>query len=156
MKWTEDQEIVWPAEMNKVKGMRFSTEVFVEAVIKDVAARTKVDPARIFTLSWSSSGPAAYALSLRPKTPIRGSFIAMSVFKPDFLPKLDAAKGHGYYLYHSKDDKVCPFSHAESAIEKLKAKGARVEVKTYEGGHGWKGDVYGGIRDGIRWLVDGG
>jgi hypothetical protein len=26
-------------------------------------------------------------------------FIAMSVFKPDQLPDLAAAKGHGYYLY---------------------------------------------------------
>lgn len=133
--------------------MKFSTEAFVESVIRDVSKRSKIDPARVFTLSWSSSGPAAYALSLRPKTPIRGSFIAMSVFKPETLPKLDAAKGHAYFLYHSKDDKVCPYSHAEAAVEKLKAKGASVELKTYDGGHGWKGDMYGAIRAGFEWLA---
>jgi hypothetical protein len=27
-----------------------------------------------------------------------------------------------------------------------------VELKTYEGGHGWKGDLYSDIREGIEWL----
>ena len=154
VKWTEDQETIWPTDKSRVPGMKFTTEEFVEAVIKDVGTRKKVDPSRIFTVSWSSSGPAAYALSLRPKTPIKGSFIAMSVFRTEWLPDLDAAKGHPYYLYHSKDDTTCAFSHAEKARELLTAKGATVEIKEYAGGHGWSGNVYGAFRDGFKWLLE--
>jgi predicted esterase len=151
VKWTEDQEIVWPTDKNRAEGMKFSTEEFVDAVIKDVTGKYKLDPERVFTLTWSSSGPAAYAASLRNKT-ITGSFIAMSVFKPDLLPPLEKAKGHAYFLYHSPDDRVCPFRMAEQAAEELKKGGATVKLVTYEGGHGWRGDVYGNIREGVEWL----
>ena len=99
--------------------MKFSTEEFVEAVIKDVADKHKIDPERVFTLTWSSSGPAAYAVSLSSDK-ITGSFVAMSVFKPDLLPPLEKAKGHAYFLYHSPGDRVCPFRMAEPAEKELK------------------------------------
>jgi hypothetical protein len=41
---------------------------------------------------------------------------------------------------------------AEKARETLQAQGARVEFKTYEGGHGWHGDIFGMIREGLVWL----
>jgi predicted esterase len=151
--WAEKQQIVWPTAKNKVEGMKFSTEDFVEAVIDDVSAKHKLDPKRIFTLSWSSSGPAAYAVSLSSKR-VTGSFVAMSVFKPDLLPDLANAKGHGYYLYHSKDDRVCPYGMAEQAETDLKKAGATVKLVTYKGGHGWRGPVYDDIRDGIKWLEE--
>ncbi len=151
VKWTEKQEIVWPTDKNRVEGMKFSTEDFVDAVIKDVGARCKLDPARAFTLTWSSSGPAAYAVSLRSDK-ITGSFIAMSVFKPDFLPSLEKAKGHAYFLYHSPDDRICPYRMAEQADKELKKNGATVKLVTYDGGHGWRGNLYGNIREGVEWL----
>jgi predicted esterase len=150
--WTPDQEIVWPTKTNPVDRMKFSTEEFVEAVIQDVATRQKLDRARVFTLSWSSGGPAAYATSLQSKRSVTGSFVAMSVFKPDFLPPLKAAKGHAYYLYHSPDDRVCAFEMVEEAQKSLAENGARVHLATYEGGHGWRGNVYGNIRRGVEWL----
>jgi predicted esterase len=151
VKWTEDQEIVWPTAKNPVEGMKFATEEFVDAVIKDVAGKYKVHPQRVFTLTWSSSGPAAYAVSLSSKR-VSGSFIAMSVFKPDMLPPLAKARGHAYFLYHSPDDSVCPFEMAEQAAKELKKSGATVKLTTYDGDHGWRGNVYGDIRDGIEWL----
>jgi poly(3-hydroxybutyrate) depolymerase len=104
LKWTDEQEIVWPTAGNKkaVKDAKFTTEEFVEAVIDDVATKHKVDPQRVFTLTWSSSGPAAYAVSLTSKK-VTGSLVAMSVFRPDWLPDLKAAKGHAYFLYHSPE-----------------------------------------------------
>jgi predicted esterase len=149
--WTEKQKIVWPTEKNHVEGMKFSTEEFVDAVIKDVAGRHKLDPERIFTLAWSSSGPAAYAISLtNPK--VTGSFIAMSVFKPDLLPPLEKGKGRGYFLYHSPDDRVCPFRMAQQAVKDLEKSGATVKLATYEGGHGWRAGLYDHIREGVQWL----
>jgi predicted esterase len=151
VKWTETQEIVWPTEKNPVEKMQFTTEEFVDTVIQDVADKHKVDPERVFTLTWSSSGPAAYATSLTSKK-ITGSFIAMSVFKPDLLPSLEKAKGHAYFLYHSPDDRICPFRMAEQAVKDLKKSGAAVNLATYEGGHGWRGDLYDNIREGVEWL----
>jgi predicted esterase len=151
VKWTEKQEIVWPTAGNRVEGMKFSTEEFVDAVIEDVSGKYKLDPARAFTLAWSSSGPAAYAASLSNNR-ITGSFIAMSVFKPDLLPPLEKAKGHAYFLYHSPDDRVCPFRMTEQAAKELKRNGATVELATYEGGHGWRGNLYDDIREGVEWL----
>jgi predicted esterase len=154
VKWTEGQQIVWPTEVSKVEGQKFSTEKFVQDVISDVrsAQNQKLDPARIFTLTWSSSGPAAYAISLTEGAGVTGSFVAMSVFKPNQLPPLTAAKGHAYFIYHSPDDKVCPMRMAEQARDDLKNNDAKVEFKTYPGGHGWRGPLYVDIRAGIEWL----
>jgi predicted esterase len=151
VQWTEKQEIVWPTDKNRVEGMKFSTEEFVDSVIKDVSGKYKLDPERVFTLTWSSSGPAAYAVSLTNPI-VTGSFIAMSVFKPELLPPLEKAKGHAYYLYHSPDDRMCPFRMAEQAAKDLEKSGAAVKLATYEGGHGWRAGLYDHIRKGILWL----
>lgn len=151
VKWTDKQNIVWPTAKDRAKGMKFSTERFIDDVIDEVAAQHAIDKARIFTLSWSSSGPAAYAASLTSKK-VTGSFVAMSVFYPNRLPDLKKAKGHGYYLYHSKEDRICLYQLAEQAAKKLEASGAEVKLVEYEGGHGWHGPVYVNIRKGIQWL----
>jgi predicted esterase len=153
VKWTEKQqkENVWPTDKNRAEKMKFSTEEFVDAVIKDVTNMHKVNPERVFTLSWSSSGTAAYAVSLTNKK-VTGSFIAMSVFRPDLLPALEKAKGHGYYFYHSPDDSVCPFDMAEQAVKDLEKRGAKVKLATYKGGHGWRAGLYDDIQAGVQWL----
>jgi predicted esterase len=152
--WNEKQakELVWPTRMNKADGMKFATEDFIAAVLRDVEQRHPVDPATVFTLTWSSSGPAAYATSLDPKIGVTGSFVAMSVWKPDQLPKLDKAKGHAYWLLHSPQDSI-PIDMPKKAVIALKKAGASVEMAEYEGGHGWHGDVYGMMKTGLDWLV---
>ncbi len=154
VEWSElkRNDIVWPTMKKKVQRQKFSTEEFVEAVLKDISGKFELDDRYIFTLSWSSGGPAAYAISLQKEKSVTGSFIAMSVFKPKQLPPLKNAKGHAYYLYHSPDDKVCPFKMVEAAQKALAENGANVKLATYSGGHGWRGNVYGDIRAGIRWL----
>jgi predicted esterase len=152
VQWAPDQQIVWPTKTNPVAGMKFSTEEFIDAVIEDVAKKQNLDRKRVFSFSWSSSGPAAYAASLQNKRSVMGSFIAMSVFKPEFLPPLKEAKGHAYYLYHSQQDRACPFRMAEQAKLSLAENGAKVHLETYQGGHGWRGNVYGDIRNGVDWL----
>jgi RNA polymerase sigma factor (sigma-70 family) len=154
MQWTTNQQIVWPTKKNPVSNMKFSTEQFVEAVIADVAKKHKLDRSRVFTLSWSSSGPAAYATSLRANRTVTGSFIAMSVFYPELLPPLKWAKGHTYYLYHSPDDPVCLYRFATQAKTGLAENGAKVHLETYGGGHGWLGNVYNDIRQGVAWLEE--
>lgn len=151
VKWTESQKVVWPTAILPVEKMQFTTEEFVASVIDDVDKQHKLDPRRVFTLSWSSSGPAAYAISLANKK-VAGSFIAMSVYQPDLLPPLESSKGRGYFLYHSPDDRVCPFRMAEQAVKDLDKAGGKVKLLTYAGGHGWRGPLYDNIRDGIDWL----
>jgi poly(3-hydroxybutyrate) depolymerase len=151
-KWSEDQTIVWPTQRNPTPGMEFGCEELFAAVVKDVAAKRELDPRYLFTLSWSSSGMLAYGLALDPERGVTGSFVAMSVYKPDELPSLKKAKGERFYILHSPDDKVCPPRMAEQARDELDEAGAIVEYATYAGGHGWQGDVYGNLRTGLAWL----
>jgi len=149
--WTPDQHDIWPTEAARVDKANFTTEEFISAVISDIKKSHKINPEHIYTLTWSSSGPAAYSASLKIEE-VKGSFIAMSVFKPDQLPRLSKAKGHRYYIYHSPEDKVCPIRMARDAEKKLSEKNAAVEFATYAGGHGWHGNIYGALRTGIAWL----
>ena len=153
-KWHEKQRIVWPTKVHPTIGQKFATEDFTEAVINDVKKRHKINDKNIFTLTWSSSGPAAYAISLQKNTAVKGSFVMASVFRRNWLPPLATAKGHVYYLLHSPQDKICPFSHAKQAKAVLTEVGAVVRLDTYEGGHGWRGNVYGSVRGGITWLME--
>jgi predicted esterase len=41
---------------------------------------------------------------------------------------------------------------AEQAAKELKKSGAAVKLATYEGGHGWRGNLYDNIREGVEWL----
>ena len=84
---------------------------------------------------------------------ITGTFVAMSVFHPEALPPLSAAKGHPYFIYHSPQDFI-PITQAETARDALQKAGAIVKLETYEGGHGWRGNVFGDIRKGIDWLEE--
>ena len=154
VQWTKKQPITWPTagDRQAIEGMKFTTEEFVAAVIQDMAARHKLDPQKIYTLSWSSGGPAAYAISLSSKQVV-GSLVAMSVFKPRGLPNLDAAREQAYYLYHSPEDRVCPFRMAEQAVKELTEHGAKAKLTRYEGGHGWRPETaFGEIRAGVEWL----
>jgi predicted esterase len=142
---------VWPDENSPAPEAKFKTTDFFLAVRTDVAKSHKLDPRFSFTLTWSSSGMIGYLLSLLPKSSVTGTFVAMSVFQSAKLPNLSSAKGRPYFLYHSPQDFI-PVSHAESARDALTKAGAIVELQTYEGGHGWRGNVFGDIRKGIDWL----
>jgi len=152
VKWMPRQKVVWPTEKVKVDNQEFSTEEFVEAVVEDIKAKYKINEQRIFALSWDSSGPAGYAVSLQKEKSVTGSYIAMSEFKPEELEPLEQAAGHCYFIDHSPDDKVSPFEKAKQAFRTLREYGAQTEMVAYKGGHGWKGAVYIRIGKGIRWL----
>ena len=151
--WTPDQSksVVWPLEKNRWQKMEFSTEDFVKSVVADVAGKHAIDAGHVFALGWSSGGPAVYAASVCDDSPLTGAFVAMSVFKPGQMASLKRAKGMAYFLLHSPQDFIS-MDFPETALKTLKKKRAEVELVTYEGGHGWKGDVYGNLRRGVRFL----
>lgn len=153
--WSPDQAKVnvWPTDKPRVREAKFSTADFFFAVRDDVAKAHKLDPRYSFTLTWSSSGTNGYLLSLHPKSGVTGTFVAMSVFKDALLPPLSKAKGHPYFLYHSAQDFI-PIKQPEAARDALVKAGAAVNLVTYEGGHGWRGDVFGDIRKGVDWLEE--
>jgi predicted esterase len=150
-KWARSKEYVWPTSISKTETPKILTEDFIDAVIKDVGMKLPVDSKRIDALGWSSSGPAVYASILKEKSPIRGAFVAMAVFKPDMLPPVKGAAGHRFYILHSPQDKIA-MSFPEAARDQLAKAGAKTTLKTYEGGHGWHGDVFGTIKEGFEWL----
>jgi predicted esterase len=151
--WTPQQakNIVWPSAKSGVREMKFSTADFYLAVRSELAKTHKLDPRYSFSLTWSSSGMSGYEFSLLPKSGITGTFVAMSVFHPGELRPLSAAKGHPYFIYHSPQDFI-PIAEPEAARDALRKAGAIVEFQTYEGGHGWRGNIFGDIRKGIDWL----
>jgi RNA polymerase sigma factor (sigma-70 family) len=152
--WSPEQarDIVWPTAADRLPGVEFTTEDFVDAVIADVMRTNKIDARFIFTLGWSSGGPAAYATALPYGGRPTGSFVAMSVFKPERHRPSVKDQGHPYYLLHSPEDSLIPIAMVRTAVDELRQSGARVELRTYDGGHGWHGDVFGEIRRGVRWL----
>jgi predicted esterase len=149
----DPKQIVWPtAKMPSPAKQKFTTEDFIAAVVKNVKGKQKIDEARVFALAWSSSGPAVYTSALMKDSPLRGAFVAMSVFKPIFLPPLANAKGRPFFLLQSPEDRVTPYLYAKAAKMQLAEAGAVVRLLDYEGGHGWVGEAFGSIRGGIEWL----
>lgn len=158
-KWDDQQfdQVVWPTKGLPYKAARFTTEHLADAVLADLAKRCDINPAKVYALGWSSGGPAACTLLLRkkPDVPLAGAIIAMSVFRPEHTEGLEQAKGKRVVLLHSPDDKVTPFRFAESAKEALAKSGAAVDLRTYPGGHGWQGDPFAAIKQGVEWLESG-
>ena len=74
------------------------------------------------------------------------------MFWPQKLPGLKPARDRAYYLLQSRDDKITTFDHAEKAFELLEKAKAKVKLVEYDGGHGWHGNVFGNMRDGLAWL----
>jgi RNA polymerase sigma factor (sigma-70 family) len=152
--WDDKQfdQVVWPREGLRYAAAKFTTEEFLEAVLTDVKAKTRVDAKRVFLLGWSSGGPPCYSLALRKGSPVSGAFIAMSVFKLDQMPALENAKGKAFYLLQSSEDNVTPIRFAVAAEKALREAGGDVRLQRYEGGHGWQGDVWQNIGNGLTWL----
>ncbi len=152
VEWSEGQfeQVVWPTRNLSVSDMKFTTEQFVGDVIADIRGKYAIDTKNVFTLGWSSGGPPCYSVALQ-SVGVTGTFVAMSVFKPKSLPPLDAASGHVFYVLHSPEDFI-RIDMAQEAEKQLRSHGAKVKLATYDGGHGWHGDVYQMIRDGITWL----
>ncbi|MFO1053268.1 MAG: hypothetical protein U1F36_13735 [Planctomycetota bacterium] len=151
-RWTDDQEIVWPTERNRVTRMRYTTEDYVNAIVDDVRNREDIDPKRIYLLAWSSAGPVAYDMSLARNTQFAGFYVAMSVFKPE-QPALRNAKGRRFVLDQSPEDRTTPYRFASDAKHALGEKGAAVWLRDYAGGHGWNDQPVLRLRDGLRWLM---
>jgi serine/threonine protein kinase/predicted esterase len=147
----KDQQIVWPKKSDNVADAKFTTEEFVSRVITDVSSRVTIDLKNVLTLSWSSSGHAAYAIAMQPDSPVTGSYIAMSVFRAAEYDTMHARERR-IVIDHSPDDRVCPYEHSVAAEKTLTAAGAEIKRLTYEGGHGWHGDLYGRLQEGIEWL----
>ncbi|MFN0241748.1 MAG: alpha/beta hydrolase [Planctomycetota bacterium] len=152
--WNDEQakSVVWPTKLSPWPKMKFSCEELFAAVFDDVRKHQTLDPKHLVTLSWSSGGMLGYTLGAQAKTPVTGTFVAMSVFKPDGLPNLKQAKNRRFYILHSPDDFI-PVQMAETARAELAKRDAIVELASYDGGHGWRGDAFARIQTGIDWLT---
>lgn len=151
--WDDEQaeQVVWQTQSLPWPNMEFTTEEFIAAIIDDVAEQYTLDEDHIYALGWSSGGPPVYATAMQEETKLRGAFIAMSVFHPDQYPPAENASGRSFYILHSPEDFIA-MRFPEQARDTLSEAGAQVQLETYEGGHGWHGDVFGMISRGIQWL----
>ncbi len=149
--WKGSADLVWPKRSDHVAEVKRTAEDFIEAIVADVREKQPLDGRRIFLLGWSSGGPPCYAACLDKDSSVRGALVAMSVFNPP--GSLKGAKGRAFYLLHSPEDFIA-MSFPEEAVRLLGKSGAKVTLETYEGGHGWHGDVHGMIARGVRWLEE--
>src|SRR5690606_22033625 len=101
---TQAEENVWPTRRNPADGALVPSEEIVARVLADGKPRAAVDPKRVYALAWSSSGTLAYTLALEGEVELAGTFVAMSVYKPEILPSLRGARRKAFYLLHSPED----------------------------------------------------
>ncbi|MGE0143440.1 MAG: hypothetical protein AB7I19_10360 [Planctomycetota bacterium] len=154
-KWTDDQNTIWASDHSPVKGMGYTTEAFVNAVVETLSKEFSVQPAAVAVLAWSSSGPTIYSMLVDSKAPFTKGYVAMSVW-PKHLRKgkLDGARGRRLVLDQSPQDTRTPFHHVRAAHAALAKARATVRVNVYEGGHGWVDMPLPRLRDSIAWLFD--
>lgn len=151
-RWRDDDDrVVWPTRGLPDAAMKFSAEEFVAAIIRDVQKRARIDARHVYAMGWSSGGPPVYACLASRDVPIRGAFVAMSVYKPEHLPPRADRASRPCYILHSPQDFIA-MRFPEKAMQELQETGAPVHLTRYDGGHGWHGDPYGMIRDGVQWL----
>ena len=150
--WSDDDDrIVWPTTGSPNPNMAFPMETFLDEIHEELSAEFELDPSRCYLMGWSSGGPPCYYAALREETPFRGAFVAMSVYKPQNLPRRRTAEGKAFYILHSPEDFIA-MRFPKLAERQLRARGASTTLVTYEGGHGWHGDVHAMIADAIAWL----
>lgn len=153
-KWDAGQSrrVVWPTEARPYRAAKFTTEEFIRAIAADLRSKARIDPRRVFLLGWSSGGPPCYAIAMGEDSGVAGAFIARSIFQREQLPAAEGAKGRPFYLLQSPENRVTPIRHAQEAEKALRAAGAKVRLARYAGGHGWRGDAWGMLGEGVSWL----
>jgi predicted esterase len=156
-KWsrTQQQRVVWPLQSDDYPEVELGTDELFDVVVDDITGRAPIDQKQIHLLAWSSSGPAAYRIALRDEPRLAGAFIAMSVFKKDELSRSTSGICPAIYLLQSPDDRITRFQDAEAAKEYLTSLGRRVALTEYAGGHGWHGNPYQMVSQGVAWLTRG-
>lgn len=139
-KWSARQPTAWITRQNiaQVKEARFSTEAFLDDIVKDVKERYPIDPSRLFLHGVGEGGLAAYTCSLNDTTQFKGFYILSSPFKTAQLPSLTHAKGRRYLIQQSKEDKRTPYFQAAAADELLRKQAAVVKLVVTKGEHGYK------------------
>ena len=155
-KWTTDQQVVWPTKKTPARKMGEPVEKFFETVVRKVSKTHKIAKGEIYTFSWSSGGVPAFLIAAEKRGDVRGSFVSMAVYRDGWVPKnLKKVRGQRFFLYHSPEDKVTPFSSAEGGKTALEKNGAEVRLETYSGGHGWRlgAGHFPDIRRGMEWLI---
>jgi RNA polymerase sigma factor (sigma-70 family) len=146
--------IVWPKQGDGIAAAKFTTETFVKAVYEELTREGRADGKRALVFGWSSGGPPVYATALSAEMPpFAGYYVLASVFRPDWLPPLDGARGKRFYLQQGTTDRVTAIHWARTAKQMLEKHGAQVQLESFEGGHGFAmPDVYGSFRQALRWL----
>jgi len=83
---------------------------------------------------------------------VRGALVAIVGVPPRPARQARRARGRAVYVLHSPQVFIA-LDFAKAAVKELARAGARTQLVTYEGGHGWHGDVFGMIGAGLRWLA---
>ena len=154
-KWDDKGDrVVWPSVGVPYPAAGFTTEAFLDGILDELTLRHGLKVVRTDLLAWSSSGPAVYSYAAHGRHKVDGAFVAMAVFRPDFLGGAKALNVGRFFLYHSPEDPIS-MTNPEAAKADLEARGVPVRLLTYPGGHGWTGPVWKDLASGLAYLRGG-
>jgi predicted peptidase len=126
------------------------SERAVVALLEDVMARHRIDPARILVTGFSMGGGGTWYLAARQPELFTGAIVMAGSARSADL----AAVRMPIYLIHSPDDEVVPFAGAEEAYRTLSARGHPVELRVLPGyGHYMMGAYVPALRLAGSWML---
>ena len=131
VRWNEKQTNPWPTAKTPEKGMKFSTEEFLEAVVAEIMKNQKIDSKRVFLFAYQQSATAGYAAGLRPQSPFTAISIGCGGLKSKDLPALGAAARRLWYLVSWPGDRGATPKEMQDARAVLSKTRAMVELKEY-------------------------
>jgi predicted peptidase len=127
------------------------SERAVVALLEDVMARHRIDPARVLVTGFSMGGAGTWYLAARRPELFTGAIVMAGSPRGADL----AAVRMPIYLIHSPDDEVVPFAGAEEAYRSLAARGHPVELRVLPGyGHYMMGAYVPALRLAGTWMLE--
>jgi hypothetical protein len=153
---SQNVKIIWPTRWHDPEEIAttppFFTEDFVEQVIQDIGRRHPIDKRFVFTLTWNSSVPAAFAIAMQESTAVAGSYISLIALPTEWPATLAEAKGRPFLLTQTLRDSQSRFPWSKQALQPLIDAGAIVKSPAHDDMHG-HGLDYDRVREGLKWLV---
>jgi hypothetical protein len=148
-KWTEKTADRWLTlkDRSEAPAAEFTTESFVEQIVRQMESNTALDPNRIYLAAEGKAGTAAYTCALQKSTAFRGFCLLSAPFRSTILPPLSAAKNRRFFLALGIQGNGGMDTLAAASEPILRQQGAIVrtgQIKT--------GSPVEAIQTGIHWL----
>jgi len=107
----------------------------LRAFIDEAVARYPIDPGRIVLLGFSMGAALAWSLALVEPSRYAGLAVLSGYLSEETSLGLDIGAGLErlpMLVQHGRHDQVAEITHVEAMVAQLRAKGAQIDLRTYE------------------------